>query len=484
MGIGSFTLIYALDLTAVIFVSGILINEKFIAIDFARKEIVGNQYIAVVREALFAPQSGPKAYDSNKLRDAELDFGEGMDSGELVAQLVQRIDTREPTLRPLTIQAARALIIRLGNQSNLILDPDLDSYYTMSLIVMRFPELFELIEQIRARTVEKATTPFERNRLQTTYLILEGQLDAVVKGIDTDYAEAISAAQPGVRQELGSAREALLAAINRYRDNAHRVIFNDPQEPAVTQIDEAADALSAELERAWTGAGKTLHRLLESRLDQLFERMWIHLGTAAGLLLLILSVVFFVARQIALPVRRLADVADRVRATGDYALRARWDSGDEFGRLVSGFNGMLAQLNHSRLVEQEMAANERAAIAQRELLEAIPIPLVVTAIPQHEVLHSNVPAQHWLEGRSIDPWLSGLSAPARARLFQQLADQGAANEFEVLWQGAESRNWALLSARRLLYQAQDAVLTTFTPINSLKAMEERLALWAKVFEAS
>ena len=28
------------------------------------------------------------------------------------------------------------------------------------------------------------------------------------------------------------------------------------------------------------------------------------------------------------------------------------------------------------------------------------------------------------------------------------------------------------------------MLTTSTPINSLKAMEERLALWAKVFEAS
>ena len=30
-------LIYLLDLSAVIFISGILINEKFIAIDFARK---------------------------------------------------------------------------------------------------------------------------------------------------------------------------------------------------------------------------------------------------------------------------------------------------------------------------------------------------------------------------------------------------------------------------------------------------------------
>ncbi|MBC7499829.1 MAG: hypothetical protein H7315_04945 [Herminiimonas sp.] len=45
-------LIYFPDLTAVIFVSGILIHEKFIAIDFAKKEIVGNHYIASVRDAL------------------------------------------------------------------------------------------------------------------------------------------------------------------------------------------------------------------------------------------------------------------------------------------------------------------------------------------------------------------------------------------------------------------------------------------------
>ncbi|MFT3848205.1 MAG: EAL domain-containing protein [Propionivibrio sp.] len=483
-------LIYALDLTAVIFVSGILINEKFIAIDFARKEIVGNQYISVVRETLFSASgerpAGDQAppIDGNTLRDAERRFGAGMDSAELAVRFAQHLDRPGKANWPQTIQAGRALIIRIGNQSNLILDPDLDSYYTMSLILMRFPELFELVEHIRAKTAEKAATALERGRLQTTYLILEGQLDAIVKGIDTDYAEAISAARPDTKKELSAARATLLLAINRYRDDAHEAIFNESSGVASPNIDAAASALLGELDRTWAGAGKTLHRLLETRLDQLFERMWVHLGTAAGLLLLILSVVFFVARQIALPVRRLADVADRVRATGDYELRARWGSGDELGRLVKGFNGMLEQLNQSRLIEQEMAANERAALAQRELLEAIPIPLVVTAIPRHEVLHSNVPAQRWLEDRSIDPWLSGLSAQARARFFQQLADQGVANEFEVLWQGAESRNWALLSARRLFYQAQDAVLTTFTPINSLKAMEERLALWAKVFEAS
>jgi len=57
-------------------------------------------------------------------------------------------------------------------------------------------------------------------------------------------------------------------------------------------------------------------------------------------------------------------------------------------------------------------------------------------------------------------------------------------EFEVRWQHGGHAAWAVLSARRLDYQGQDAVVTAFTPINSLKALEQRLELWAKVFEAS
>ena len=42
----------------------------------------------------------------------------------------------------------------------------------------------------------------------------------------------------------------------------------------------------------------------------------------------------------------------------------------------------------------------------------------------------------------------------------------------------------MLSARRLKFEGRDAVLTAFTPINQIKLMEQRLELWAKVFEAS
>jgi diguanylate cyclase (GGDEF)-like protein/PAS domain S-box-containing protein len=212
--------------------------------------------------------------------------------------------------------------------------------------------------------------------------------------------------------------------------------------------------------------------------------MWWHLGMAAALLALILFLVFFVARLIAVPLRRLAEVADQVQAGNDYSLRARWDSHDEIGQLVTGFNTMLERLDHERVIQQELTARARAADAQRELLEAVPIPLLVTAIPDHRVLHLNTPARDWVDTDSPDPWAGGMERGPRARFFQRLADEGEAHEFEARWSGPRGPAWALLSATRLRYQDQDAVLTTFTPIATIKRMEARLRLWASVFEST
>jgi diguanylate cyclase (GGDEF)-like protein/PAS domain S-box-containing protein len=212
--------------------------------------------------------------------------------------------------------------------------------------------------------------------------------------------------------------------------------------------------------------------------------MWLHLGTALALLLAILGVVTVVAQSIARPLRHLSGVADDVRRSGDHSLRATWRSSDEIGRLVAAFNEMLEQLGRERETQQELAATARAADAQRALVEAMPIALVVTSIPGHDVLHANPPAESWLMGSRTDPWRRGLDSAVRGRFFQHLADRGAVDEFEVRWMAGDNPSWAVLSARRVRYQGQDAVLTAFSPINHLKLMERRLELWAKVFEAS
>ncbi|TMH06569.1 MAG: EAL domain-containing protein [Betaproteobacteria bacterium] len=494
-------LIYLLDLTAVIFISGVLINEKFIAIDFARKELAGNAYIAQARAALLAVvQAAPGVRTGEApaalVMRAEGASGAGMRSAglsEAFAAALDRLDVARRAGAPDALEhtrrealdRGRELLTRIGNQSNLILDPDLDSYYTMSIVLLRLPELLDLGSSIAGQLRHQVALGHVPDAAaRTQFFILEGRLDATAKGVESDYAEAFAAAADGV---LGSAlqpsRAALAASIERFRASA-RALLDGASEAELQRLDAAEAALLRDIDGAWAQSATQLDRLLQVRIAGFFTRMWLHLGTALALLALILGAVFFVARQIALPLRRLSDVVDTVRRTGDHSLRAQWPSGDEIGRLVLGFNDMLAQLDRERAAQQELAASARAAAAQQELVEAMPMPMMVTAVPGHEVLHANASAQRWLGGRRQDPWASGLDADLRVRFFQDLADRERVDEFEVRWHAGAKPSWAVLSARRLRYQGQDAVLTAFAPINHLKQMEQRLALWAKVFETS
>ena len=487
-------LIYLLDLSAVIFISGILINEKYLAIDFSRKEMAGNAYIAVIRDALLPLTRAPADAGASAaaIDQAERRYGPGMRSaglsGEFSALLRQggASPAAHDGIAPSPAFAAgRELLTRVGNQSNLILDPDLDSYYTMSLVILRFPELLEVINSTRDLALQLATAEgVRRQRLQTQFLILEGRMDATMGGIRSDYTEAFAASTPLLRQHLDGSRATLQQAVAQFRAST-QALAGTQAAPAGTQELLRHDAAAiAALQRAWRETEGELQRLIQLRVDGFFTRMWLHLGTAVLLLVMILGLVFFVARQIALPIRRLARVAQEVRETGDHSLRAIWDSEDETGRLVGAFNTMLQQLDFQRVEQQDLVARASAADAQRQLVDAIPIPLMVTSIPHHRVLHANQAAHAWQGGLELDPWVGGMSAHARSRFFQRLSDLGAVDEFEVSWSGGGTPTWALISARLIDYQGQRAVLSTFTPINKTKLMESRLELWAKVFEAS
>ena len=492
-------LIFALDMSAVAYISGILVHEKFLAIDFARKELVGIAYIEQLQPILLA---GTKSIvDSQAVADgavqsvaeAQARYGSGLDSEQASMALADALrsiggshraqSTEAPVKR--SLERGRDLVTRVGNQSNLILDPDLDSYYTMSIVVLRLPEILLASADLSAAVLQHGPAgPGRSPDAYVQHLMLEGRLDTGQQSMGSDYAEAYAAGSPELKRALEPTHLAMTAALNRLRSAARRAMEPGAQPADLEALQSAHAQLVDRAGAAWTASSQQLRHLLDLRVDGFFSRMWLHLGTALGLLTLILTTVYFVARQIALPLQRLSGVADRVRQTGDHSLRASWDSKDEIGRLVVDFNDMLAQLDRERAVQQELIARARAAQAQLQLVEAIPIALMVTAVPGHEVLHANQPAQRWIGDSTADPWRRGLDPAVRSRFFQQLADRDGVDEFEVRWHGGADPTWAVLSARQLEFQGQSAVLTAFTPVNHLKLMEHRLELWAKVFEAS
>jgi diguanylate cyclase (GGDEF)-like protein/PAS domain S-box-containing protein len=493
-------LIYLLDLSAVLYISGILIHEKYIAIDFSDKEIVGNAYMRTVRDALVdvalagagrRPSSATLQHTAARLVDAERRYGDHMQSAAINARVRAALEVlaQQPHPTPAAVSdaldACRDFVTRVGNQSNLILDPDLDSYYAMSLSILRYPALLDSVNGIGRQLHSKPRVSATHDEMRTRFLVLEGQLDAVLQGLRSDFAEA-AAANHNLNVSLGPSVERMRSAIESYR-NAARVVVDSggAVDPAMLlDADTAQQVLVDRVQQTWNDTGDQLDGLLHARIRGLFQRMWLHLGTALFLLCSLLGMVYFVAQQISRPLRHLARVMDTVRRTGDHSQRASWHSQDEIGQLVTGFNEMIEQLDRERDVQKELAATARASAAQHALVEATPVPMMVTAVPGHEVLHANKPALYWLNGCMTDPWAFGLDSTVRARFFQQLSDREAVDEFEVRWKASAEPTWAMLSARRLNFQGRDAVLTAFTPINQIKLMEQRLELWGKVFEAS
>lgn len=218
-------LIYVLDLSAVIFVSFILINEKYIAIDFARKEVQGNAYIGALREPLLdaarsgsgdAVAHGRLAPAADAVAAAEAAHGAGMGSDVLAASFGQllRAAAARPEPLPQVLQAGYELVTRVANQSNLILDPDLDSYYTMSLLALRYPELLQVAQELAA-VPEPGAGPVAEMR--TRHLIAEGRLDAAIGAVRNDHAEAYAAGDSPLKAALQPAEAALVAALDALR---------------------------------------------------------------------------------------------------------------------------------------------------------------------------------------------------------------------------------------------------------------------------
>ncbi len=149
---------------------------------------------------------------------ARLPVGRSTDTSAVLLEALQGLQAKtvlDSASHDAIQDAGRALITRVGNQSNLILDPDLDSYYTMSLLVLRFPELQEVLARTVGKTVELARSSGERRaELLTETLFLEGRLDAAIKSMESDYAEALAAGPPSLRQMLAPTYTTMFAALN------------------------------------------------------------------------------------------------------------------------------------------------------------------------------------------------------------------------------------------------------------------------------
>ncbi|MES2885625.1 MAG: response regulator [Pseudomonadota bacterium] len=231
---------------------------------------------------------------------------------------VALLDTRSNLLKAIWTAFAR-----VGNTSNLILDPDLDTYYVMDLLLLRHPEAARAVDRLRSGVDDESVVR------------LKIQIDGVERGLATAYQSndyydgsrgTLKAALEGPAQAWLSSAKALLDA----------AALSDEMQPAATRAAASLQALY-DAGHAWEGVA------LRSRItSQRVERNSVLIIAAS----IIFAVGFFalaIGRDTALRLRQLVDGA-RLMAAGALDHRLTTEGRDEVASLGEAFNLMASDL--------------------------------------------------------------------------------------------------------------------------------------------
>ena len=359
-----------------------LVAEKQIAIHFVRKELVGVQhleflravYAAILRENLAA---SPSAGERNATRE-KLDKlaaihpvdSEQLDTAALERALRDAIDKLmaapdDEQRRAAFVEAlaqARNLASRIGDDFNLTLDPDLDSYYVQDIVVAKIPTLLSEIGELQAELEMPSSTQSAPETLAVRSLVLDGTIRSTLEGIKRDLQASYRGGNGArLRQVLDADLAAMVSAWNAYLDTVKAKLGAGD----VTALDDRYAAAVDSAINAWTVSMAELKRLLNSRLSNLLSKLRNSLVLNGLVAALSLAFALMLGRHIVQPLMKLERLADEVGQTKDYKLRTDYASRDEIGRLAVAFNAMLAELEAAR--EREATDAARGAAMQAEL---------------------------------------------------------------------------------------------------------------------
>jgi PAS domain S-box-containing protein len=387
-----FVLISILFVLPLALVMTLLIREMNSRIDFAQKEFYGNAYLRPLRAMLEHTLENKMLADQYLQGDASLkpqllsnqtkidqDF-------EALATVEQKLGPKLQTVEQFNqlkvtwqnlqdkllagdtaksealhndfIAKIRGLISHVGNTSNLILDPDLDSYYLMDEVLLKLPEGQDLLARTRflgeRAFSSNGLSPEEKAQLTIFGGLVRSNSNASQQGLGVAFqnnpAENLEPILQRPLQESGAATETFLHILSRDIVNAQEVTIA----PA-TYRTAAASALRASFQ-LWDRTVIELDGLLQARIAGFARQKTL----VTVVTLLVLFVVAYLWGGFYLAVMRTVsslDEASQRMVGGNMGERVSLDNRDELGQVASSFNQIAIELAKTSTQRQAVLDN-------------------------------------------------------------------------------------------------------------------------------
>jgi methyl-accepting chemotaxis protein len=361
----------------------LFVQQSFKDIDFSAKERDGVVYLDGVWPVLAgftAARAGtPVSSGSDRLaalgarHDAGLDSASaGRDLRDLVAKLgfPPKAALANDTIAN-AVAAARTLVTKVSDGSNLTLDPDLDSYYVMDTVVTKLPEAIERIAAFvaLARAHKGRDSLGDDDKAALTVEI--GLFRAAAAGAAASLESAVKGNPAGnLAAPLDAPAKAFAKTAERFAAEATAVtgVLRDDRTRGgvdLTALTARAGEAFAAADALWRTSSRELDGLLVVRIDGFKNRLATMLAIAALFFVAALVFASLVVRAIASPLAAM-QAAMQVLAAGDLdvALPARGRR-DEIGRMTDMLHELQDGLREGRRLRDARIAEAARTEAEK-----------------------------------------------------------------------------------------------------------------------
>lgn len=391
-----FTLISFLFLLPISLLTTLLFSEIYSRIQFTEKELVGSQYLRTVQRLTKSVLSYRVINQQADLTDQPVQQISSIHAGitqnlqalEQVDQtlgvklntqdrvdkiqatwnsLEQRSWEFSPETRDFLVEELSNLLTELrlhvGDQSNLILDPDLDTYYLMDTVLLKLPEIQATLTQVQMLSQKMLLTaeftPTERSQL----LMLTGALQRANSELPRKLSIAINQTQTkDLQTQLASDLKQVTTSLEALTRQLNQLVYNN-QMPESDLYSQQADMSLQQSSQLWDNSINQLDRLLQYRIDRLQQkRFWTTVFVLTVLAITAYLLIGFY--QGMMQVVSGLSVASQRMLQGHRQEAVYLDSKDELADVVRSFNAIADALREAEANYRGLFQNAVAGIFQ------------------------------------------------------------------------------------------------------------------------